>query len=109
MSSTTMSIKEFINLEKSKNISKYTKMNSLIVPTSALTLPIIDDAVDWIIGLFKSLLIKSMDALCFMCVLIVALSILAYIIDNDSFSPKKYITGGFVTYFGLRIVEYLLS
>lgn len=118
MSAETMSIKEFMNYTKSKSKAKYIRsycfggFTAMSLGTSmgtALALPLIGDVTDWIIDLFKTLLIKSIDGLCFICILVVGLSILAYVIDNKSFSPKKYMTGGFVVYFGLRIIEYLLT
>lgn len=46
---------------------------------------------------------------CVVCIIVCGVSILWFIIDQNGNTPRKYISGSFVFYIGMRLVQYVIG
>lgn len=62
-----------------------------------------------IINFFINSIVNICEIGCVICIIVCGLSILWYVIDQKGNTPKKYISGSFVFYLGMRLVQYVVK
>lgn len=49
------------------------------------------------------------DVGCVICVMICGMAILWFVIDQKGSTPRKYISGSYIFYMGMRLVQFVIS
>lgn len=78
-------------------------------PSILADIPVITDMEAKFTEWAKGLVISGIGALCTGCIIFCGLCIIWFIMDNKSGTPQKYVTGSYIVYFGLKIVEFLIK
>lgn len=53
--------------------------------------------------------INACEIGCAVCIIVCGLSILWFVIDQNGSTPRKYISGSFIFYMGIRLFQYIIA
>ena len=84
-------------------------MNSLMIKNIAtpiaLKLNPAEKVADWIISIIKNIVLKSCNGVGQVCIIVCGLSIMWYMISNDSKVAKDGFAGSIIVYIGTKLIE----